>query len=203
MTSRPDSGYCSKCAQVSLLTRGGLCAWCDHPVAPRSKATPPATRPKAGRNANRGYPVLMGEDVIEEARRIYETGASLRVVARELLPRTGYASEKSLAVALGDQFRHRGWPVRGRIEQTVMESTVHGLARRGNVDKRHRAALRRRRGEVRGVICAGVRQNYPGKGDPCKRAALAGSDFCYQHDPARRAEVADNLRAARARIGAA
>lgn len=203
MTARPDSGYCSKCAQVSLLTRAGLCAWCDHPVAPRSKATQPAERPKAGRNANRGYPVLMGEDVMEEARIIYATGASLNAVARELLSRTGYASEKSLAVALGQQFRHRGWPVRGRIEQVVMDSTVHGLSRRGNVSPAYRAAGRRRRGEVRGVMCAGVRQNYPGKNEPCKRAALAGSHFCYQHDPARREEIAEHLRNARARIGAA
>lgn len=203
MTPRPDSGYCSKCAQVSLLTRGGLCAWCDHPVAPRSKATPPATRTKAGANVNRGVPVLMGDDVIEQARVIYATGTSLRAVARELLPRTGYSSEKSLAVALGDQFRHRGWPVRGRVEQVVIVSTKHGKLRRDARDPHYVHAQRVARGEIRGVTCAGVRTQYPRKGEPCSRPARAGSDYCYQHDPETRATVAETCAAMRERKAAA
>lgn len=202
MSARPDSGYCSKCAQVSLLTRGGLCAWCDHPVAPRAAKTPPATRPKAGANANRGVPVLMGDDVLEHARDLYATGKSLRAVARELLSTTGYSSEKSFVMALSAQFRHRGWPLRGRIEQVVMAQTVHGLARRGNVDPGYRAAQRRKRGEVRGVMCSGVRTHYPRKGEPCQRPARAGSHYCASHDPALAAARDANLREARSRIGA-
>lgn len=200
---RPDSGYCSECKQTSILTRAGLCAWCDHPVAPRAATTPPASRPKAGANVNRGVPVLMGEDVLEDARALYATGLSLRAVAGELLPRTGYSSEKSLVMALGTQFRHRGWPVRGRIEQVVMDSLVHGKARRGNVDPAHRAAVRRRSGEVRGVMCAGVRTQYPRKGEPCQRAARNGSLYCGAHDPALAEQRAAALRDARARIGEA
>jgi hypothetical protein len=141
----------------------------------------------------------MADDVIEQARVLYETGASLRAVARELLPRTGYASEKSLAVALGDQFRHRGWPVRGRIEQTVMVSTKHGRLRRDSRDPAYVHAQRVARGEVRGVMCAGVRENYPRKGEPCRRPARAGSEFCLQHDPAAREEIAAHLARARER----
>lgn len=200
MVALPAEGECPVCATRVLLDRRGRCVWCDHPIA-----TPPSKRPKARANVNRGVPVLMGDDVLERAHEMHQAGASLRQCARELLAGTGYASEKSLVMALGTQFRHRGWYVRHRIEATVKASTVHGRARRGQVDPAYRHEGRLRRGEIAGVICAGVLTQGPDKGQRCRRAARAGSEYCRVHDPARREQVlaeAANARAAQRKAAA-
>ena len=176
-----QEGYCPTCRTRSLLSHSGKCVWCDTQVAVREE-------PRK-KKANAGIPVLMQDDVLEDARRIYETGRSLRSIAAELLPRTDYASVRSLAAALSQQFRHRGWPVRGRIEQTVLASTKHGHLRRDHRNPAYVRAQRIARGEIANRPCQGVRLAYPKKGQPCSRPALAGSDYCYQHDPANREKV--------------
>ena len=176
-----QEGYCPTCRTRSLLSYRGACVWCDTQVAVREE-------PRKKR-AHAGIPVLMQDDVLDEARRIYETGRSLRSIAAELLERTDYASVRSLAAALAQQFRHRGWPVRGRIEQVVITRTKHGHLRRGKRNPAYIRAQRIARGEIANRPCQGVRLAYPKKGQPCSRPALTGSDYCYQHEPANREKV--------------
>lgn len=182
----PDEGFCPTCKQTALLTRRGKCVWCDTVVA-----TPRATRTKAGHNVNRGFPINMGEDVIEEAIARYRAGASVRQVGIELVDRTTYSSAKSLTMALYTQFRHRGIGILSRVEQ----NTKHGLSRREQRDPVYRREARIRRGEIRGVMCIEPHAGYHKR--PCKRPALAGSGYCMFHDPARRDEVAATLTRAR------
>jgi hypothetical protein len=176
-----QEGYCPTCRTRSLLSYSGKCVWCDTVVVVREK-------PRK-KKANAGIPVLMQDEVLEDARRIYETGRSLRSIAAELLPRTDYASVRSLAAALSQQFRHRGWPVRGRIEQVVITRTKHGHLRRGMRNPAYIRAQRIARGEIANRPCQGVRLRYPNKGEPCSRPALTGSDYCYQHAPETREKV--------------
>ena len=37
-------------------------------------------------------------------------------------------------------------------------------------------------------LCKGVKASPPGKGRPCRRHALADSEYCYSHDPRRALE---------------
>lgn len=181
--------YCPVCGPTTL-DRIGRCALCDKQVT-----TPPATRTKSGRNANRGAPVLMDNATIERAAEMHDRGGmSLRAIARELLPTTGYASAGSLTEALRVQLRHRGYFVRDRRTATVAAHLVHGKLRRAHRDPGKRHEQRVARGEVRGVRCLGVRQQYPRKGERCQLPAVTGSDYCHNHDPTRdeqrRAEMA-------------
>jgi hypothetical protein len=176
-----QEGYCPTCRTRSLLSYSGKCVWCDTQVAVREQ-------PRKQR-ANAGIPVLMQDEVLEDARRIYETGRSLRSIAAELFERTDYASVRSLAAALSQQFRHRGWPVRGRVEQTVITRTKHGHLRRGQRNPAYVRAQKIARGEIANRRCQGVRLSYPNKGAPCSGWALTGSDYCYQHAPETRERV--------------
>lgn len=179
-----QQGFCPTCRCESLLSFRGECVWCDTPVA-----TPKERAHK--KHSNAGIPVLMQEDVLEEARRMYATGLSLRAVARELLSRTDYASEKSLVMALSTTFKHRGWPVRTRVEQVVLQSTKHGMLRRKDRNRAYIRMQRVRRGEIQNRQCQGTRLQYPHKGEQCSRPARLGSDYCYQHDPSTRQDVVD------------
>lgn len=188
-------GYCPTCKTRSLLSYAGLCVWCDTPVAARDNLT---TR----KRSNAGIPWLMQEDVVQDARALYQTGRSLRSIGAELLSRTDYKSARALANALSTVFHHRGWPVRGRIEQTVINSTKHGRLRRDARDPAYVRYQKRQRGEIRGVSCAGVRLSYPRKGEPCSRPAREDSKYCFQHDPATREAVVRICETMRARQAA-
>jgi len=91
---------------------------------------------------------------VTEARRAHAehlAGWSLRAIARRHHQHWGYASPGSALEGLRGALRTLGLPVRGRIEQTVRESLVHGNSRRaaripGHPDHArhlaHRRALR-------------------------------------------------------------
>ena len=186
MAAIPDEGFCPTCKQTALLTRRGKCVWCDTVVA-----TPRATRTKVGHNVNRGFPINMSEEVIEDAIARYRAGANVRQVAITLVDRTTYSSAKALAGALYTQFRHRGIGILTSAEQNAK----HGLMRRQQRDPAYRREARIRRGEIRGVMCHEPHAGYHKR--PCQLPALAGSDYCMFHDPARRDEVAATLTRAR------
>ena len=91
------------------------------PIA-RAGAGPRAGRAERGQPARRGGasqrrgPRCISEEVLQEARRLYGLGLSLRAVAETLLGETSYANAHSAAVALRFQFKRRGWPLRSRTQ---------------------------------------------------------------------------------------
>jgi hypothetical protein len=189
--SPPLAAWCPACRELVAFDEHGRCLWC-------SEATGGAA-PQAvirARRSHTGKPYLMSEEQIVEARVLYASGLSLRAVARELHPRTAYASVDSLANSIETQFRHRGWALRRLEAVTSARNYRHGLKADG-------AAYHRWWRARRSTPCAGLRTTYPGRGKPCRRRAVLGGNYCAAHDPARAAERAAHLARARARIGAA
>ena len=136
------------------------------------------------------------EEQLAEARRLYASGLSLRQVAAELHPHTSYKSVASCAEALYGHFKRRGWRLRPQREVTAARNYKHGRKRRAQARKDD-AAYRRWLAEQRGwqavrapgrPLCKGVKASPPGKGRPCRRHALADSEYCYSHDPRRALE---------------
>jgi len=193
VTAQLLQAWCPSCAQMAMPDDRGRCVWCDTAIAVARPPDPAHVVAPA-----RGVFPMLTDELLEESRRMYyEDVQSLRAVARALHPGSGYSSVRSLHEGLRVQFRAQGWPIRGRIDETVRVSTRHGLSRRGAKDPEHRRRLRLASGEVRGVTCAGMRVGYPRKGDPCRRAALAGGDYCAAHEPSLDAERRGRLELAR------
>src|SRR5207237_6122175 len=112
-------------------------------------------------------------------------------------------SEGSALEALRRALRTVGEPVRDRVEATVAASLAHGNATRAIRDPshpdharnlEHRRRLRRRK------RCEGVKLTYPDRGRPCRAFAVAGTRYCFAHDPERREQVGRILAGARARV---
>lgn len=172
----------------------------------------PETGPTVRRRGG-GKPVgkyrRMTDDQVRAAHVIYEQqGLSLRALGALIYERFGYSSPKACGVALGTAFMSLGLPRRDRVEATIAAHLVHGNARRSMKASgdpaylAHRRAQRRASGEVLDrPLCAGVRQQYPRKGEPCQVRAQADSPFCAAHDPDRTAERDANLADARAKLG--
>lgn len=165
--------WCPMCRAIEATLSDGTCVWCGTQTGGNTVCTPQVSRSHAG------VPYLASEEVLLEARALYLTGMSFRRVAAELHCRTAYTTDKAFANCLHSCFKHRGWKARDRVAATIAASWRHGK----HGDPAHRARLRRRTGEIRGVMCQGVRAQYPRKGEPCSRAALAGRDYCMAHDP--------------------
>ena len=87
------------------------------PIARRRRAEGRSigARPARGARRRRG-PRCISEELLQEARRLYGLGLSLRAVAETLLGETSYANAHSAAVALRFQFKRRGWPLRTRVQ---------------------------------------------------------------------------------------
>ena len=177
--------YCPTCADQSILKGDGACSWCDTPIVT-------ASRPGMPKGAR-----LMTEQQVVQAHRLHVDGASIRSIAGQLLPDTGYRSAKTIVEALRVEWQRRGWYIRPRIEATIAASTIHGL----HHDPAHRAALRRLTGEVADMpLCAGHRTQYPRKGQSCQTRARVGSAYCHQHDPALDERRRAHLEQARERV---
>ena len=189
--STVDQAWCPTCAEMTLPRDDGTCIWCDTPT------TPPPRRRGGGKPAGKwGY---LTDAQVRACHVLYMQGLSLNQVAERIWTRTRYASAASLSRALHEQFMRLGLPRRDRLEASIAASTIHGLAR----DPEHRRRLKIARGEVRGLQCAGVRTQYPRKGERCQRWAMAGSEYCISHDPARAGERDAQLAAMRDRRDAA
>jgi len=187
-----EQSWCPTCREWTVLDAGRPCAWCDTTLV----------RKRGGFKR----PDIVGRIDQRKARAIhakYRTGVSARTLGRELHETLGYPNAKAAEVAIGSAFRRYGLPVRDRIEATRLASTTNGLSPR---DWRERYRRRKTAGytihlEPLQPRCAGVRSQYPRKGQPCQRPAARGSDFCFSHDPARRAEALAIVERARARLG--
>jgi hypothetical protein len=149
-----------------------------------------------GRSGGGGRPVHITEQLLGEARRLYASGLSMRQVAAELHPRTGYKTVASCAEALYGHFKRRGWKLRPQREVTAARNYKHGRKARAQT-REQQNAYRRWLAEQRGweavqgpgrPLCKGVKKNPPGKGRPCRRHALADSEYCHSHDPRRALE---------------
>jgi len=162
-----------------------------------------------GRSGSGGRPVHITGELLSEARRLYVSGLSLRQVAAEIHPRTGYKTVASCAEALYGHFKRRGWKLRPQREVTAARNYKHGRKPRAQTREEQNAYRRWLAGErgwqaVQGPgrpPCKGVRQNPPGKGRPCRRRALVDSDYCYSHDPRRALERQAATARMRARAG--
>jgi hypothetical protein len=162
-----------------------------------------------GHRGGGGGPVHIDEQLLAEARRLYAGGLSIRQVAAELHPRTGYKTVASSAEALYGHFKRRGWKLRPQREVTAARNYKHGRKSRAQT-RAQRNSYRRWLAEQRGwqaihgpgrPLCKGVRLNPPGKGTPCQRHALADSEYCHSHDPRRALERQADTARMRARVG--
>jgi len=134
---------------------------------------------------------------------LYQQGLSTRQVAERILPRTRYTSLGSCVMALLDGWRRLGLPTRTRAEANRLRCTKHGLSPRSHPDQQHRRALRVARGDIQDQPCQGVRTQPPRKGEPCRRPALRGEEYCHAHHPDRQAALHEHLALVRARKEAA
>lgn len=193
---RLDQAWCPTCREWTVLDVGKPCAFCETILV----------RKRGGwKTKSRGR---INERMARAIHAKYEAGWSARKLGQELWQVLGYASAHSCEFAIGNAFRRYGLPVRERIEATILASTSSGLSPR---DDRERRRRRREAGLVvsglramrpRQPRCAGVKLQAPGKGKPCSKPSLVGSDFCLAHDPSRRAEVVEIVARARERIAA-
>jgi hypothetical protein len=131
-------------------------------------------RRRGGYNRGRsggGRPVHITDELLAEARRLYASGLSLRQVAAELHPRTGYKTVASCAEALYGHFKRRGWKLRPQWEVTAARNYKHGRKHRGQT-RAEQNAYRRWLAEQRGwravqgpgrPLCKGVEANPPEK----------------------------------------
>lgn len=171
----------------------------DIPDAP----TPPAGPQPRGGGKPAGVYGYLTDAQLRACHALYQQGLSARQVAQHILPRTRYASIQSLTMALLDGWRRLGLPTRTRAEANRLRCTTHGLGPRGNPDAEHRRRLKVARGAIQDKPCQGVRTQYPRKGEPCRRPALIGEDYCHSHHPDRQALIAGHLARVRARKEAA
>ena len=144
------------------------------------------------------------EELLYEARRLYGTGLSLNQVAARIFDRTTYASEASCSNGLHSLFRRRGWKLRPQRAVTAARNYRHGRGGRDRDEGAYRRFLREQGRGYHGAYrptCAGVRKNYPRRGEPCRRPAIEGSDYCVSHEPGRAAAHAEHLARMRAKAG--
>ncbi len=191
---------------------GPLCPRCGGPKGLQAHMCSSCRKGRRGgynRGRSGGHPVHITEELLAEARRMYASGLSLRQVAAELHSRTGYKTVASCAEALYGHFKRRGWKLRPQREVTAARNYKHGRKPRTQT-REQQNAYRRWLAEQRGwqavqgpgrPLCKGVKQNPPGKGRPCRRHALADSEYCYSHDPRRALERRAATARMRARVG--
>lgn len=180
--------YCFTCQADTLVNAHGTCGFCDAKIA--------SARGRRSGYQLGGHSYLGTEEFYAATYQRYLELRSIRRVANEVWREHGYASLGSCANTLHEAWRARGWATYTRGHANLR----HGRARRGQLDPVHRHALRRQRGEIRGVQCHGVRLQPPAVGRRCKLAARSGSEFCRFHDPALREQVVAVAARARAAL---
>lgn len=174
--------FCPGCRQMQPSRGDGTCLWCDAQTGGNTiphYVDPLGEQRKDARSSNAGIPWKCTEEDIQEVRRLYLEGSSMRKACDVVHPRTAYKNPNAMAMAMYSLFEQRGWNRRDQGQATSARNYKHGLAR----DPAHRRRLRRAEGYVRGVKCKGVKRNAPGAGKPCQMAALRDSEYCRAHDP--------------------
>jgi hypothetical protein len=111
----------------------------------------------------------------------WEQRVPINELGRRYWERFGYKSAPACANTISHHFRTRGWQTHDRIAMTVAASTKNGLSPRDWQQRKSRraAAGLTQKGKERQPLCG-----------RCGKPAQRGSDFCFSHDPSRKAERA-------------
>lgn len=129
-------------------------------------------------------------------------GKSIRQLGREIWMSEGFRSDRSASAGISDGFKRLGLERRLRSVATAASNRKRrDTVRNGHTRAEYRRLQRMREGGQR--KCRGVKENAPGKGQPCDAWALSDSEFCRGHDPRFQEELQDHLAGMRAKIGAA
>jgi hypothetical protein len=124
------------------------------------------------------------DDQVRTFHRAHAAGQSLNQLAAFAHRRFGYASKGSAMNVLTKGFERLGLPVRSRAEaMRLLNLKVQPVPA----------------GPGR---CQGTRINSPGRGNPCLRRAMEGSDFCFSHDPRFAEQRLDHFERVRGRMAA-
>jgi hypothetical protein len=149
-STREDSDVCPGCGGPK--TRHARMCWSCY-VANGSHT---------GRKVRKGRALRhLDEETLLEARQLYDGGLSMRQVARVILPRTTYLSQRSAASSLFEIFKRRGWKLRDRVAAIVQSNIDRGF-----------------RPQCKHVHGAGRR-----KGQRCERGSIGEDGYCGKHKP--------------------
>ncbi len=188
-STRPAT-YCETCAE-DVAVIDDVCAWCRGPLRRRRGKT-------IGKH---GY---LTDDQLRILHAMHvERKTTVRELGRAILATTKYASEGSAVEGIRGGWKRLGFKARDRAESAAIANRHRrapgspGTADRAANKRFHRA----RKGGLR--RCAGAKLQYPDKGRPCRHYATPGSEYCWQHDPARRVDVEQNMAAMREQLGRA
>lgn len=180
----------------SVARRRRACGVC-RARAPRDLVVPehgplPERRPASRYGKPKGKHARVTDAQLRALHHVYvNEPASVRELARRYWQQLGYANARSAAASLDGLFRDRGFALRTVSEALILRNTKHGRKPRTVDVGPENAAYRRWLKEQRSAYrprCAGVRQQYPRKGEACTRPAMHGSEFCFSHDPGRAAQ---------------
>lgn len=187
---RPTHAWCPACAEDSAIDAEGRCLWCEGLTRARRGGGKP--KGKWGKLTDPQLRLLHSLHVDE--------GISQRELGRRVWQRAGFASAHSAAAAIGAGWKRLALPALSRQEMTARANRARRAPDSpGTADRKaYKRWLREKRGGYR--TCAGIKTQPPRKGSPCTRYAMEGSDYCLNHDPARRAEVVERVTQAREAI---
>jgi hypothetical protein len=148
---------------------------------------------RTGRKRN--FSARVDEATLREVYRRHWFGyESIRSIAREHWREWGYANPESAAGSVWESLKAYGLKLHSRSEMTARANRARTKRLPGEDKNEYKKRLRRERGEVRGVQCAGMKESWGGRRRRCKNAALKGSRYCYGHDPAFKEEREEHFR---------
>lgn len=192
--TRETHGFCPNCNEQCAINAEHRCLWCDAPT--REK--------KRGGGKPAGVHGKLSDRHLQALHHFHlEQGVSIRELGRRIWEKAGYASPTSAAESISQGFKRLHLPALSRQAATVKANERRrqpGSPGTAN-QSAYKRYLRKKNGGYR--HCQAVKTQAPGKGKPCSHYAMAGSEFCFVHDPDRHDQVAEQLAGMRDRIGAA
>lgn len=101
--------------------RSRTCTGCGEAKAPHAELCKRCrvVRNRATGGAPRGPRSTIGEHVLEEAKRMYDAGASFRTMAESLFEQVSHGNVESVSQAFSREFSKRGWKTRDRTREAA------------------------------------------------------------------------------------